>query len=138
MSMTSNQSVELEYVSLSDVSKMREVVDCEVMNGYIFAVCDKGEYWYCKQALKRPMSINEVPFYPAEPWMVKRWKQLIGKGKIHENDQFEDKRIMKENIEKREYDSWTDMDYFGSKDKMINEIMPGAFGGEYANVEFTL
>ena len=135
---TSNQE-DRYIISLSDVSHMPDVLDCEVMHSVIVAETKSG-LWYCQAYQNKGWSdMDDVPFYSALPWMKKRWGQITGTGVAHiENDQLEDERIARLSHVSHEEDRHTDIDYFGSQKKILNEVMPGAFGNEYANVEFSL
>jgi len=121
-------------VSLSDVSYMSDVLDCEVMHSVVVAKTNSG-LWYCNSVQPRHMSMQEVPFYEALPWMTKRWAQITGTGKAHENDQLEDIKIREfARIEIEEMHS-TPIDTYGSN---FEDIMQGASSNEYLGHSFEL
>lgn len=133
-------------VELVDVAYMIDVEDAEVMHDVIVAKTETG-LWYCNKLQKNSMGkhseltatfvpdMDKVPFYEAKSWMEKRWAQITGTGVAHvENDQLRDEEIAR--LAKESYEeSRTADDYYGFD---INEAMPGAFGNEYANVEFKI
>ena len=122
-------------VSLSDVSHMSDVIDCEVMNAVIVAETASG-LWFCQGNQKKGWSdMNEVPFYRALPWMESRWAQVTGTGKTHENDQLEDARIKDlATIEIEEMHA-TPIDTYACD---FDELMPGASSNEYHGHVFDL
>ena len=124
-------------VTLAIANRMDETLDCEVMNEYIVVECDDG-FWYCKSSQPSHDDLDDVNWYEAKEWMIQRFKRLQGKGLGHVNDQLMDDRIRDLATVSLEEGFNTDLDYFGKKDEVMNEIMPGAFGNEYANVEFDL
>jgi len=127
------------YVSIEEVKlNLLNVIDCEVMHDYIVCLDEDGSYWATKQYQPKFDDVKSVPFAPAAKWMTDRFARLLGKGHGDVNDQLEDARIKDLATVSLEETRWTDHDFFGSKDAMMNEVMPGAFGNEYANKEFSL
>jgi len=121
-------------IYLSDIASMSVVNDCEVMHDVIVAETSTG-LWYCKKLQPRDMDMDSVPFYEAKEWMTKRWAQICGTGKSHENDQLRDIELKRMIREQQEEMHATPVDTYGCD---FDDLMPGASSNEYKDIRFAL
>jgi len=119
-------------INLQEAHNLPEALDAEIMNDYVVVECDDG-FWSCKCYQPKCNSIDDVKWYQAKEWQVQKFHRLQGKGLGHVNDQLSDKYYA--DMRANDLSSKTADDYYNYD---MDDAMPGAFGNEWKNVEFSL
>ena len=115
-------------VTLEIANRMPESLDAEIMGEYIVVECSDG-YWACKQYQPSASVLDDVKWYPAYEWMVKRFKSLQGTGLAR----IEAAQLRDEEIARLAKESWDEREDRGFS---FEDAMPGASSDEWHDVDF--
>lgn len=124
------------------IDEIIELFD-EVENGCEYGslgvvVCEDGSYWFCKRDVE--ILSRDIEFRAANVQMQDALaKSLLDPEELFiakEDERIQEKRMDLEQPKQARIESFNH-DYYGSKQKIIDEVMPGAFDAPWGS-DFSL